>query len=426
MISRLRKFAQIAQKRAPILIAYGASKALQIVVTILIAHLFTKTEAGSIFYLVGLVALAQGIGAIGLDSFVSYVYPRYSRSQKLWKMRQYLWLGVIISIPVTLFLSLPLFVERPDRTTPEVLILITVVVLCTMSAIYRRIGRTAFLGAAARLKAILHDTTVASAFLIILLLAIPVGSAMAFSGLLLLAYIGAGIWAWFSLNRLLPASPIGTKALPAPPARRMLLLMSLPSLMSQGIAQLLNRVDIILLAPLSTPDQVADFSVAVRVTFLLQAIVELTNFIAGPLLLKLDRVPLAQRRRFALAVLSATTVMTLAIIVPCILFPATILTTLFGPAYAEAADVLRILALGKLFTTPFVALLPLFVLLGLNRKLARIMLVAAAVNLVIDLFLIPGYGALGAAIGATVALGIMGLGYLNLLRETLTGKTEAL
>jgi O-antigen/teichoic acid export membrane protein len=95
-----------------------------------------------------------------------------------------------------------------------------------------------------------------------------------------------------------------------------------------------------------------------------------------------------------------------------------VVTFLFGPAYHDAANVLRILVLGfaiNAFTGPNGATLVAF---GDTRSQFVLAMLAAVAAVLLCLLLVPGYGALGAALGMAIAKSIAhGLASVVLFRK---------
>lgn len=86
------------------------------------------------------------------------------------------------------------------------------------------------------------------------------------------------------------------------------------------------------------------------------------------------------------------------------LFADHILTAFFGTAYARAAIVVKIAALGFLATVAIGPIDSLLEALGRTRALALIYGVAAVLNLVLNVLLIPLYGIAGAATATMISL----------------------
>lgn len=402
-----------------VLAAFGASKALQLAVALVIARSMSKDLAGAAFYLVGLVAFNQVVAGLGLDNFASYIYPRMKRAAagraRMWP---YINFALLVSVPVGALISLPIFFEDAQRSPATSAYLFGIVIVCTVTAVLRRVARVVFLGEAQRIRGIIHESAANSAMLIVLFALFPARSAADVGTLIFFSFIGAGLWSWWDLRRALPARDRARPPVPRWRAARVLTLLALPSLVSQAAAQVLNRADVLILAPLSSASEVANYSATIRITFLLQAIVELTNFVYGTRILAAGNMAADARARLAKRILIQTGALTLAVSLPVLAFAKPLLL-LFGPEYVEAAPVLQLLTLGKICTAPFGPLMTLFVVLGQNKRLATIIALAAVVNVSIDIALVPHYGALGAAIGSLSALALMGAGYVVLFRLVL-------
>lgn len=93
----------------------------------------------------------------------------------------------------------------------------------------------------------------------------------------------------------------------------------------------------------------------------------------------------------------------LAIALPMSLLSGTIITMLFGNGYAEAGQVLAIHIWASLFVFMGVATSPWFIAEGLTHFALRITLIGAIINVVLNIFLIPAYAGVGAAIATVIS-----------------------
>ena len=89
----------------------------------------------------------------------------------------------------------------------------------------------------------------------------------------------------------------------------------------------------------------------------------------------------------------------------------------FGAAYLESAVPLAVLAWGMFFAYTGAVYLNLFIVRRLHRLMLLVSVVTVAVNVAINLLLIPRYGATGAAL-ATVASNLVGYAVWALHPET--------
>jgi O-antigen/teichoic acid export membrane protein len=95
---------------------------------------------------------------------------------------------------------------------------------------------------------------------------------------------------------------------------------------------------------------------------------------------------------------------TFPIILIFLLFPATVLSAVFGPAYAEATTALRLLALAYFLGNVMGPNGATLTAIGRTQSVMWANLVAAALNVGLNLALIPRYGLTGAAVATAAAL----------------------
>lgn len=173
----------------------------------------------------------------------------------------------------------------------------------------------------------------------------------------------------------------------------------------------LNLSPFVLLGALSTTSQLGLFGVAQRLVAL--AIVALTvvsQFAMRDFARSWSELNLCQLCR----TLTASVRLTVATAVPitiALVVPAPLWMSVFGGAFAMAAPVLVLLALGigaQCLGMPFQS-----ALLATNheREARNVTLIAAAIGIVLNAVLIPRWGAEGAAAGTGVGLAIQSLGH---------------
>ncbi len=171
----------------------------------------------------------------------------------------------------------------------------------------------------------------------------------------------------------------------------------------------INRVDVVLIGPLSDLTQVGLYGAAIRITYLLTFPQRIMAAVMGP---RFAAHYAAGRRRalrrdylLTLGVAAATA---LPVAVPMILLAEPVLDLLFGdPAFLAAAPVLVVLTWSQIAAAFAQAPLSLLVMTGHQRALFWINLTGAALNLGINLALIPTLGAQGAAWARLAALGLI-------------------
>jgi O-antigen/teichoic acid export membrane protein len=107
-------------------------------------------------------------------------------------------------------------------------------------------------------------------------------------------------------------------------------------------------------------------------------------------------------------------------VVPLLVWAEPLVNLALGPGYAEAADVLRALVPFILLAGPTRLLTISVNYLGEARRRVVIVLGALALNIAVDLLLIPRIGVVGGAVGNDVAFALYAFGHLYVCRH-LTG-----
>lgn len=183
-----------------------------------------------------------------------------------------------------------------------------------------------------------------------------------------------------------------------------------------GLASLIGlvyyRVDVWLLALLSSTTEVARYSVSYR---LLDGVLIPAGVLAVLVVGSTSQLELADARRRVDRMAGALALAMVPVVVALELFPGTLLGLAFGQDYADAASVLRILAIAIVPTVAGMAWAPLAGLRG--QGLVRITAVSLAGNVALNLVLVPSHGGVGAAL-ATLAGQVA---FASLLRFSLRG-----
>jgi O-antigen/teichoic acid export membrane protein len=173
-----------------------------------------------------------------------------------------------------------------------------------------------------------------------------------------------------------------------------------PLLLTSGVYAIYTQVDVLIIGALLGTSAVGIFAAPVRLTIPLTYVGQaLANSVAprqaasaaGPSV-----------RAFEVSVRWLIIAQS-AMLAPIVVWPHEIVRLLLGPEFAESAEVLRVLAafiflrgLGPLISTTVNYL-------GYARRRIPIVLTALAVNVAIDVALLPRIGVVAAAIGTTVA-----------------------
>lgn len=98
------------------------------------------------------------------------------------------------------------------------------------------------------------------------------------------------------------------------------------------------------------------------------------------------------------------------------MFSNSVVNIIFGPAYFESANVIRILLPGVIIMTCFKILYMDIAGMGKQKIGIYVMLPSLLINIVLNYFLIPSYGADGAAIASTISYSFSGLVFLMIYK----------
>ena len=188
-----------------------------------------------------------------------------------------------------------------------------------------------------------------------------------------------------------------------------LLLFSVPLL---GMAMLtLMRVwmDTLFLGYFKTPELVGLYSAAYPLAQFISSPAFALMLIYTPIVTGLySRKLMAELRRSYTVITKWLAFVTMPIFLVLCLYPEYVLSLLFGPAYITAAPALRILSLGFIISTLLGPSLAVLTAMGESRFMMWAALAAVAVNVTLNISLIPPLGIVGAAIASAASLTLFG------------------
>jgi len=187
------------------------------------------------------------------------------------------------------------------------------------------------------------------------------------------------------------------------------------NLLIEGAMTLFSRIDTLLIGAYLGPTSVGVFDAPVRITSMLQNV---GRAVAGGVAPRMARTPEHEPNVAAFAAAARYLILAQGVLIAPLVVWATPLTGLvLGAGYERSADVLRAL-------TPYVffsGLAPLVALgvnyLGEARRRVRVAVASVALNVVIDLILIPRIGIVAGAIGSSFAFALYVPGHFWIFRS---------
>jgi O-antigen/teichoic acid export membrane protein len=198
-----------------------------------------------------------------------------------------------------------------------------------------------------------------------------------------------------------------------PMSARKILTISFPMLMTTTMSIVSSETGVIMLGMFRSEAEVGYYAIAVKLSTLTSFVLNAVNSMAGPKFSELFHCN-KMEELFHVAKKSSKLIFwtTVPILLGFILWGKTILGNFFGHEFAVVYPALVILSLGQ-FVNSVSGATGLFMNMTGNQNIFRnIMLVAALVNIAMNLLLTPQYGASGAAAAAMLSLAVWNLATL--------------
>lgn len=241
------------------------------------------------------------------------------------------------------------------------------------------------------------------------------------NGVTVLGVAAASFFIIVPLHRMRLRRRIGA-ALPAAKPRYetgVWLRVAFPLFLLSGFQIVLDRSDLIMLGMFLAPEDVALYQAAVKTSAVVAVMLAMLNFLGAPRIAKLH----AEGRHRDLQKLVTGIVgwvfwPSLLAALIAILFGGSILK-LFGPEFEGGALALAILAMGKLVHASTGPVGYLMALTGHQNASAKVFGTCAAINIALNLLLIPEFGLVGAAVATSLTLVLWNLWLLILVRRRL-------
>jgi O-antigen/teichoic acid export membrane protein len=201
--------------------------------------------------------------------------------------------------------------------------------------------------------------------------------------------------------------------------------LALPLLLGMSSKLLMNKMDVLMIAPLSNFNESGLYGAAFRITFLLSFPQVVLMSVVTPMIS--EAFANRQYARITRLVRGAVAFAALTAIPPGLLlaiFPEMVLTLLFGPGFEAAAPSLSVLAIGQTISSLAIPLSALLTMGGRERQYGALNAGALVLHAALNFILIPAYGATGAAVSTATVYGLLALGQLILNRNFALGKAN--
>lgn len=219
-----------------------------------------------------------------------------------------------------------------------------------------------------------------------------------------LAFVPALIWAMWWLSRILVTSPKQSPGEATAVSAREFWRFTWPRGVSSLVLIALQRLDIVLVAAISGPVEAAVYTAATRFLVVGQLANQALAIVAQPRLGEAMNTGDTERAR---ALFKTTTAWLVLLAWPMYLVVGLVggpILELLGPTYAQGVNVIRVLAVTMLIASACGTVDVLLTMAGRTSWTLFNSLAALLTMVAIDLWLVPGLGAVGAAIGWSAAI----------------------
>jgi O-antigen/teichoic acid export membrane protein len=399
-LSRYRRIAKLLLGNVG---AALVSRVLAFLLAVVVARTVSVEDYGLFTFSLGVALVVAQVAALGFPSYSSRYIPTLVVGGEMGKLRGFMRRADLVVGSSALFavgvVGLGVWLLASDGALRTGFLIGLVLSVPSAINLLRRLQLTgvkkAWLGT-------LTGEAMAPFFAILVSLVLPLDSValplMGWGGGVLVALVLGTM----AIRRSLP--PDMSDAAPVYETREWVK-HAFPLMLGASSKLLVNRMDVLMVAPLASLQQVALYGAAFRITYLITFPQVVAMNVATPYLA--ESIARNDRERttrlFALSILFSIAT-SLPVVLLLVLFPETLLSAVFGADYAVAGPTLAVLAVAQLFNAITLPLSSLMVAGGLGKTFAATTFVTLLLNVAFNFIMIPNYGGLGAAFGSLATL----------------------
>ena len=208
---------------------------------------------------------------------------------------------------------------------------------------------------------------------------------------------------------MLKKSPLSTgKNSVTNPVTKELLFFSVPLLAVSILLMVMSWTDTLMLGYFKTPEVVGVYNAALPLAHLISTVIASVGFLYIPIISQLYGKNQMEELGRSYTISTKWCFMgALPLFFIFFLFPGVVLNLLFGSRYIGAAIVLQVLSLGFIFNSYFGLNYHTLITTGKSNFLMQCFLFSGTMNVVLNVFLIPTFGAVGAAIASALSFAVV-------------------
>jgi O-antigen/teichoic acid export membrane protein len=400
---------ELVRASFPVLAVRVSAAAASFLLAVIVARLLGARDAGVFYLVVSIALIGAAVGQLGLgDTLMRFIAADRAGGRSRSAARTYR-TGLGLAAAATVTVGLLLFAlagpmaglfELTDESGAfrwAALAVIPVVVVTINSRVLMGLDRP--LAGAITLNLI--PPAAAGAALVVLAVDSPDGAAALWTAVFFLVAVG-GVVVLLRVTRHPDGTdrgaPVGT-----------LLRSSLPLLVVAAGTLAITWTDTLMLGALRTAEDVGVYNSARQAAAVIGLVLLALNSVVAPRFSalfeagRLDELARLARGAARLGALVAAPALLIALIVP------TVVLGVFGSEFVEGDNVLRLLAVAQFINVAAGAVGYVLIMTGNELGLSYTLLIAVALNLVLNLSLIPPLGMEGAAIATAASLAAFNL-----------------
>jgi len=397
---------RLARLFAGTFIAGLVSRIILLAMTIVIARQLSPEGYGEFTFATGLAILVAQFALLGWPAIMARLIPTLRMQKRYGSLRGLIRSGDFVALLGGLLaagtlITVALFPGMESGLFFSLILTATLVLPTT----FNLLRRSQLAGARRPAMGLALDQALPP--FIVLMVALVLGIANSGQALVIYALatcFGAAV-ATIVLRRSLPG-----EVWTSPPhfQVRLWMVTALPLVMGLSAKQLMNRMDVLMLAPLAGLTEVGLYGVAFRMTYVLTFPQMIMMTIITPLLAESIA---ARENRAAWLHFRTAMIFSLVLAIPTslslALFAEPTIALLFGTEYKGSAGPLTILAIGQTFSALAIPCAGLLIAAGRGGIFGVINLLAAGLNATLNFLMIPAMGATGAALATAVCTAII-------------------
>ncbi|HEY8596432.1 MAG TPA: polysaccharide biosynthesis C-terminal domain-containing protein [Devosiaceae bacterium] len=373
---------------------------MQLAMTVLLARQLGTAGYGTFAFALGVATIAAQFGSLGWPALAMRRLPEYLVGNNLGLLRGFLRAGTVAVLTGGTAVAMLLWAgsNLPGaRETATGLGLAAAMILPMALRLLRR-GELAGLHRPA--SGLAFDEIIAPGAVAAVALILPFADA---GGVAMIYVAGSLIGICIATVAVAGAIPPAAKSERPKMNTGLWITAALPLLLGLSSRALMSRTDLIMLAPLSNMEQVGLYGAAMRMTYVLTFPQVVLMTALSPVFSDLlARGLVDQVRRQLVWALAGGVAVSVPFLTAALPFRDSLVSTVFGAGFAGSASTFVILAIAQAATALSIPCSALLVAAGSQKAFGATNAFAFAGNVGLNLWLIPEWGALGAAIATAL------------------------